>query len=157
MNIFIENHLQLLKKLLEHQVKFMLIGGYAVIYYGYKRTTGDMDLWLEPSNENKQRLMDVLKLYDFNQDDMKYIEQMDFTKHLAFHFWEEPERVDCITHISNVSFNEAYKKKVNANIEGIIVPIIQYMHLIQSKISSERLKDKADVEELQKINKRSES
>ena len=39
----------------------MLIGGYAVIYYGYERTTGDMDIWLEPSNENKDKLIDALK------------------------------------------------------------------------------------------------
>ena len=71
---------------------------------------------------------------------------------LSLRFWEEPERVDCITHVSNVTFEEAFAAKTIADIEGLNVPIIQYRHLIQSKISSDRLKDKADVEELQKIN-----
>jgi len=153
MNVFIQSHQQLLKCLLQHKVNFLLVGGYAVIYHGYKRTTGDMDLWIEPSNQNKTNLIEALKTFEFNADDIKHIAQLDFTKHLAFHFWEEPERVDCITYVSNVSFSEAFAGKIIADIEGISVPVIQYQHLIQSKITSDRLKDKADVEELQKINR----
>ncbi len=153
MNIFIENHQLLLKSLIKHEVKFILVGGYAVIYYGYKRTTGDMDLWIEPNNDNKLKLLEVLKEFEFDGEGIAYIEQLDFTKHLAFHFWQEPERVDCLTRISGVNFNEAYDQKVMADIEDITIPVIQYKHLILSKMSSERLKDKADIEELQKINK----
>ncbi len=153
MNIFTESHQELLKSLIKHRVNFLLIGGYAVIYYGYKRTTGDMDLWFEPSNENKLKIIDVLKEFDFDKDGIKHISQLDFTKHLAFHFWEEPERVDCLTKISNVDFEDAFKQKMIADIEGIPVPIIQYKHLIMSKMTTNRLKDKADIEELQKIEK----
>ena len=56
MNIFFKEHHEILAALLKHRVNFMLIGGYAVNYYGYHRTTGDMDIWLEPSNENKEML-----------------------------------------------------------------------------------------------------
>ena len=115
MNIFVESHQQLLHKMLQHKVNFILVGGYA--------------------------------------DDLKYISKMDFTKYLGFHFWEEPERVDCITFVSGVSFPEAFKAKVITNIEGLDIPAIQYHHLIQTKITSNRLKDKADIEELQKINR----
>ncbi len=153
MNIFIENHQILLKSLIKHEVKFLLVGGYAVIYYGYKRTTGDMDLWIEPDNDNKLKLIDVLKEFEFDKEGIAHIAQLDFTKHLAFHFWEEPERVDCLTKISGVKFNEAFEQKIIADFEGINVPIIQYKHLILSKLSSERLKDKADVDELQKVNR----
>ncbi|MBC7695705.1 MAG: nucleotidyltransferase [Burkholderiales bacterium] len=153
MNIFIENHQLLLKSLIKHEVNFLLVGGYAVIYYGYKRTTGDMDLWIEPSNENKLKLIKVLKEFEFDDKGIEYINQLDFTKHLAFHFWEEPERVDCLTRISVVNFKEAFEQKVVADIEGINVPIIQYKHLIISKLSSDRIKDKADVDELQKVNR----
>ncbi len=153
MNIFNNNHQKLLERLINHKVIFLLVGGYAVIYHGYKRTTGDMDLWFEPNNENKARLINVLKEFEFDKDGIEHIEQLDFRKHLAFHFWEEPERVDCLTHISNVTFKEAYAQKIVSDIEGVLIPIIHYNHLIQSKISSNRLKDKADVEELQKVNK----
>ena len=54
MNIFLAEHLEILAYLIKHNVRFLLIGGYAVIIHGYRRSTGDMDLWLEPSNENKK-------------------------------------------------------------------------------------------------------
>jgi predicted nucleotidyltransferase len=152
MNIFIENHQLFLKSLIKHEVNFLLVGGYAVIFYGYKRTTGDMDLWLEPNNENKLKLIDVLTEFGFDKEGIEHINQLNFTRHLAFHFWEEPERIDCLTYISNVNFNEAFAQKKVANIEGINVPVIHYKHLILSKLSSDRMKDKADVEELQKVN-----
>ncbi len=59
MNVFIAAHQEILELMLKHEVEFMLIGGYAVIYYGYMRTTGDMDLWLKPSNENKFKMCKV--------------------------------------------------------------------------------------------------
>lgn len=153
MNIFLEKHQQLIKDLLEAGVDFILIGGYAVIYYGYGRSTGDMDLWLKPTNENKIKLLSLLKKEGFREDDIKYVENLDFTKHLAFHFWEKPERVDCLTHISGVKYDEAEEQKEIADIEGMNVPFISYKHLIASKITSGRPKDKADVDELQKIQK----
>ena len=68
MNIFHDDHLEIIKELLENQVSFLLIGGYAVIFHGYNRTTGDMDLWLEPTNQNKEKnsLM-LLRSWDLNQ------------------------------------------------------------------------------------------
>ncbi len=157
MNIFTEKHQELLKSLLSCDVKFLLVGGYAVIYHGYKRTTGDMDLWLEPSDDNKKKLLKVLEAFDFNQEGIAHIAQLDFSKHNVFHFWEEPERVDCHTHLSNLVFSEAYQHKIVAEFEGMSIPVINYLDLILSKIMSERLKDKADIEELHKINLRKNS
>ena len=157
MNIFTEKHQELLKSLLSSDVKFLLVGGYAVIYHGYKRTTGDMDLWLEPSDDNKKKLLKVLEAFDFNQEGIAHIAKLDFSKHNVFHFWEEPERVDCLTHVSNVVFSEAYQHKIDAEFEGMSIPVINYQDLILSKIMSERLKDKADIEELHKINVRKNS
>jgi len=153
MNIFIEKHQEFIKLLTSAKVDFILIGGYAVIYYGYKRTTGDMDVWLKPDNANKNKLIPVLRELGFNNKGISHIEALDFTKHTAFHFWKEPERIDCLTHISGVSFEEADMQKVITDVEGISVPFIHYNHLILSKITTDRLKDKADIEELQKIQK----
>jgi len=152
LNIFIANHQLLMKSLLKNKVKFLLVGDYAVIYHGYKRTTGDMDLWLEPNNNNKIHFIKTLKEFQFDTDGIDYITKLDFEKHLAFHFWETPERVDCLTYISNVIFSEAYKQKIKAQIDGLSIPVINYNHLVLSKFSSKRLKDRADVEEIQKIN-----
>ena len=152
-NVFNIDFLEFLELLDNHEVEYLLVGGYAVILHGYARSTGDMDLWIEPSNDNKLKLIDVLIEFEFDINGIEHIKKLDFTKHLAFHFWEEPERVDCLTKISNIDFNEAFNQKVIADIEGILVPIIQYKHLILSKLSTDRLKDKADVEELQKVNR----
>lgn len=55
----------------------MPVGRYAVVYYGYKRTTGNMNLWLQPTNENKEKLLNVLKVYDFNPSDINHIAKLD--------------------------------------------------------------------------------
>lgn len=154
MNIFTPNHKAFIALLQKHQVEFMLVGGYAVIYYGYKRTTGDMDIWLEPSNSNKIKLINALSKFQFNKKDLKHIESLNFETTIAFHIWEEPERIDFLTKISGVTYAEA-KSKVNIfKINSLKVPVIHYNHLILSKITSKRAKDKADIEELQKINKK---
>ncbi|MBK7310943.1 MAG: hypothetical protein IPI93_09165 [Sphingobacteriaceae bacterium] len=132
----------------------MLIGGYAVIYYGYKRTTGDMDLWLKPSNANKLKLLVVLEKLKFSKADIKHIETLNFEETIAFHFWKDPERVDCLTKISGVSFEEAKKKMNFIELDSLKLPVIHYNHLVLSKITSKRAKDKADIEELQKVNRK---
>lgn len=140
----------LLKK---HKVNFMLIGGYAVIYYGYNRSTGDMDIWLEPSNSNKEKFISALKEFGINEAGISKVNGLNFTEQQAFYFGQVPERIDFLTRINNVTFDEAIKSVNHFPLENEQVPIIQYHHLILSKISNDRLKDKADVEELQRINK----
>jgi hypothetical protein len=152
-NIFVDKHLDLIKKLTTAKIDFLLIGGYAVIYYGYKRTTGDLDIWLKPDNENKKRLIQVLEKLEFSKEGIAYIDKMNFTTPIAFHFWDEPDRVDFLTFISGVKYDEADQQKEILDIEGLKVPFLHINHLITSKISTTRLKDKADIEELQKIQK----
>src|SRR3954469_23709822 len=107
MNIFTEKHREFIELLIEGKVDFILIGGYAVIHYGYKRTTGDMDVWLKPDNANKEKLLPVLRKLGFNEQGIQTIGTFNFERHNAFHFWKEPDRIDCLTHISGVKFDEA--------------------------------------------------
>ncbi|MEO7924706.1 MAG: hypothetical protein ABIR30_13575 [Chitinophagaceae bacterium] len=155
MNVFIDEHQQLLKALIHNKVSFLLIGGYAVIHYGYERTTGDLDIWVQLGNENKDKLMKALEEFGIEEPDIKQLQKMDFTKPVPlFYIGEKPRRIDFITLISNVNYEEAIKE---ANYflldEEINIPVIHYNHLILSKSTSSRLKDKADIEELQRINK----
>lgn len=154
MNIFLDEHQQLLHKLLEYRVRFMLIGGYAVIHYGYSRTTGDMDIWLDTGNENRDRLIKALANFGIEKESLEQLSNMDFTNPLpVFFVGENPRRVDFITLISNLHFGEAYAAVNYIDMEGQKVPVIHYNHLILSKLVSNRSKDKADIEELQKINR----
>ena len=151
MNILIEPHKQVLRRLIEFKVDFILIGGYAVNFHGFNRVTGDMDVWLKPDQNNRTKFIQFLKAEGFDQESITRISETDFTKHTAFHIGEKPLQIDFITIISGVSFTEAEPQKQLLPFEDISIPFLHLEHLILSKLTSSRLKDKLDVEELQKI------
>lgn len=154
MDIFFEEHRQLLSLLQKHGVAFMLIGGYAVIYYGYERTTGDMDIWLKLGEENKNRLIAALKEFGIEDEDISMLEQLDFSKPLpVFYLGRSPKRIDFVTLISNVKFEDAVENVNYSVLNQISVPVIHYNDLIRSKSNTGRAKDLADVEELERIKK----
>jgi hypothetical protein len=153
-NLFTEEHQQLLSVLIKNKVDFMLVGGYAVIHYGYDRNTGDMDIWLKKGNENRDKLIKALKDFGVIDEHLEKLKEMDFTNPVpVFYFGKEPRRIDFITMISNVKFEEAMQRVNYSALENEKVPVIHYNDLILSKLTSNRLKDKADIEELEKINK----
>ncbi len=152
MNLFIESHQTWLKKLLSANVDFIIVGGYSVIFHGYKRTTGDIDVWLKPTNENKEKLLSVLT-EEFDEDDVQQIATLDFTKHMVFSIGDEPEKIDFLTFINQVSYDEAEELKIIADIDDLKIPFIHLNHLVLSKFNTGRLKDKADIEMLQKIDR----
>lgn len=151
MNLFIEKHQQLLNALLLNNVDFIIIGGYSVIFHGYARTTGDVDIWLRPTNENKEKLLIALTQMDFYEDDVREIALIDFTESVVFSAWDEPEKLDFLTHINLVKYEEADKRKIVANIENMQIPFLHLHDLVKSKFNTGRLKDQADIEQLQKI------
>jgi len=154
MDIFLEEHKQLLCVLSDHNVQFILIGGYAVIYYGYQRTTGDMDIWLQLGSENKNKLLEALHDFGIEEYDLQQLRQMDFNKPMpVFFIGENPRRIDFITLVNNVSFEAAIKEVNYFPVENNNIPVIQYHHLILTKSGTSRLKDLADIEELNRINK----
>ncbi len=152
MNIFDDYTRQVVLALNKATVKYLVVGGYAVNYYGYRRTTGDIDIWIQPDNENnKPRLIQAFKTLSIQEDILAAIFKMDFTKALVFSDGEEPFKIDFLTRISGVEFNEAWNVKTDAVIDDVPIPFIHLNHLIVSKISAGRLKDKLDIETLQKI------
>ena len=153
MNILIEKHKRILSDLVNAKVDFLLIGGYAVIYHGYMRTTGDMDIWLRPDNENKINLINVLQKHLTDKSGIEKIRFLDFSDMVAFHIGREPEKIEFLTKISGVNFHEAYEQKVFLPIADFHIPVLHLNDLIVNKLTSARPKDKSDVDELQRINK----
>lgn len=151
MNIFFDAHKQVLQKLIEQKVDFILVGGYAVNYHGYNRTTGDMDIWLMPDNKNKLRLLQALILLGFDEAGINTIKGWDFEKPQLFSILEKPFQTEFITHISGVKYAEAINNIIKADIDGMTLQVIHVNNLIQNKKASARLKDLADVEYLEKI------
>lgn len=140
--------------MISHQIRFILIGGYAVIFHGYVRTTGDLDIWLEPSDENKTRFVNLLLERGYSRESVNAVREADFSRILAFHIGSPPERIVFLTRISGVTFEEAAKEQSYIIDENLKIPVISYKHLIINKMLSTRLKDKADVEELSKIRRK---
>lgn len=151
MNIFNEFHQRFLFELLKHDVDFIVVGGLSVVFHGYIRTTGDMDLWIRPSNENKIKLLPVIKQFGLSEESIELLQTKNFTKTLAFHFNNPPDKIEFLTHISGLKYNDAIKKCDYLSIENCEIPFLGYEDLVTNKISAGRLKDQADVEELKKI------
>ena len=153
MNILADLHKKILKELTESKVDFILIGGYAVVYHGYVRTTGDLDIWIKPDNDNKLKLIETLKQHGIIAEDLEKIKALNFTEVIAFHIGVEPTKIDFITKISNIDFATALNNAAYFPMENFQIPILNLNDLILSKISTNRPKDKADIDELQKIHR----
>lgn len=151
MNIFDDYTHEVLQACIECDVNFLIVGGYAVNFYGYRRTTGDIDLWIKPCNNNKVKVISALKKLEIPENSCNQLLNMDFTKHLVFSDGQEPFKIDFMTYISGVDFEEAYSQKIITEIDELKIPFINIKHLIISKIGTGRAKDNMDIEELQKI------
>jgi predicted nucleotidyltransferase len=154
MNFTHQAHQEMVFALLDHQVDFLLIGGYAVIYHGYVRTTGDMDIWIRPTNENKNKLLHVLAKMDFDALGIEMLDRLDFTEVIVFHIGMEPERIDFLSKVQGLDFESAFAQKVTLQIDNYEVPFLRLDDLIVSKLFANRLKDQADIEYLKKIKNR---
>lgn len=154
MNIFDNYTHQLLQELNRNNVEYLIVGGYAVNFYGYRRTTGDLDLLIKPDNGlNKENLIISFKNLSVSDAAIEKLMNMDFSKPLIFVDGEEPFKIDFMTKISGVDFMDAWEKRNEIEIDGLKVNFIHLNHLLISKISSNRLQDKLDVEKLQEIQK----
>ncbi len=151
MNFTHQAHQEMVFALLDHQVDFLLIGGYAVIFHGYVRTTGDMDIWIRPTNENKKKLLGVLAKMDFDAESIVMLDRLDFTEVVVFHIGMEPERIDFLSKVQGLDFESAFAQKVTLRIDNYEIPFLRLDDLIVSKLFANRLKDQADVENLKKI------
>ena len=152
MNIFHNEHLELLKVLLKNDVKFLLVGGVAVNFYGYSRPTGDIDIWLEPINENKLKLVICLEEIGIQADDIKKINEADFTIPMAFHIGHTPPFViDFLTKIVGVKWQEAWGLRTILPLEELKIPFLHINHLKQNKMISGRPKELNDLSQLLRI------
>ena len=133
----------------KHGVSYVLVGGFAVNYYGYVRTTQDIDFLLYPSKENANKVMTALNDFGFGKAGIPkdIFEEAGNAVHLGV----EPNRIDLITHLLGVSNDQVFSNFKRVEMDGILVNIIAYGDLIKSKKASKRLRDLADAEELEKI------
>ena len=143
-----EDFKEFLKFLNSNKVKYLLIGGWAVGFYGYSRFTANMDIFIGLSEENISSIK--LALHEFGVPE--FDRSMLTTKGNVFRIGRAPLRIEVINEISGVEFDNAFSNKEFVELENHLrIPIISVDDLITNKSSTGRTKDKADLEELRKF------
>jgi predicted nucleotidyltransferase len=137
---------ELLKLLEDNSVLYMIVGGYAVAYHGFPRLTKDIDIFFENSEGNVGKIIHSLTAFGFSEADLD--PETFTTEGNIITFGVEPVRVDFINQISVVKFDEAWSNKVRGKYGTIEVNFIGRTELIKNKSSTDRPRDKLDVEEL---------
>ena len=137
---------EFLKLLNSHKVEYLLVGGHAVGYHGYPRATGDMDIWIACNEKNAQLVANVLVEFGF---DIPGVDKNTFLqKNKIFRMGNIPVRIELLTTISGVEFYNCYKNRIEDEIDGVPVKIINLNDLIINKRASGRNKDLDDLEKL---------
>ena len=137
----------------QHHVAYMIVGGYALAFHGKPRHTGDLDIWIQNSDDNAEKLVNVIKKFglgslgltkaDFLQDG--YVTQIGYP----------PLRIDILNSIDGVNFDDAFQNKLLINIDGLDINYIGLRDFIDNKIASGRSQDIVDLKEIKKINPKS--
>lgn len=141
-----EDFKEFLKLLNDLEVKYLLIGGYAVGYYGYPRATADMDIWIAVAPDNAQNVLSA-----FHQFGMKSPELNAATFQLddkIIRMGLPPMRIEVMTSIDGVLFDDCFPRRQMIELEGIEVPMISLNDLKRNKKASGRHKDLDDLEHL---------
>lgn len=133
----------------------MIIGGYAVNYYGFVRNTHDLDIWLAPTNENRDAFINTLRCMNYSESEVEPLRSEDFTQHYVGTIGAINSSLDFITIVHhNVSFDDAERDKITFSLtEDIVIDYVPYNFLIDMKLFARREKDLLDISELNKIKK----
>ena len=143
-----EDYKDILRLLSKNNVKFLLVGAYAMGAHGYPRATGDIDIWVEASEENSKKVYKALAEFGAF---LKDVDEKTFSEDgVVFQVGLPPRRIDVITKVSGLRFDEAYKHKQKIEIEGLSIFIVSKADLIKNKESTGREKDKLDAKYLRK-------
>lgn len=131
----------------KHDVKYLIVGGYALAFLGAPRMTGDMDLFVEASQSNAQKIMDALDEFGFGKVGLSVNDFIQPEK--VIQLGVPPVRVDIITTLSGVSWEEAYGSREQGQYGEVPVFYINKKLFLSNKRAIGRKKDEADIESLQ--------
>jgi len=131
---------------LSHEVRFMIIGGYAVVHYSRPRYTGDLDLWVDASLDNAVRV--VATLHDFGLAGPDVTAEMITDQKQIIRMGFEPMRLELFTRIPGLDFADCYPRRVEVKTGSLIIPFLSLEDLKTNKRTTGRPKDLQDLEEL---------
>ncbi|MFT3705043.1 MAG: hypothetical protein QM802_21935 [Agriterribacter sp.] len=146
--IFNDDFRDFIRAMNNNNVEYIVVGGYAVILHGYRRVTGDLDIWVNRTKENYSKLTLAFAEFGLPVFDMTEEKFLDADTVDVFSYGRSPVSIDIITKLKGVIFEDAFAQSQIFNEEGLTIRFIHLNNLIQSKKAAGRYKDLDDIEKL---------
>lgn len=144
--MFSEDFKEFVELLNKNDAEYLIVGGYAVGVHGHPRYTGDLDIWLNPTEKNAHKIVNCVNEFGFGSFGLKW---EDFTKeNNVVQLGYPPLRIDLLSSIDGVTFTECYQNRKIVDIDGISFNFIGYQDLVKNKQSSGRPRDIDDIENM---------
>ena len=131
-----------------HEVRFLVVGAYALAVLGRPRATGDLDVWVDATPQNARRTLAALREFGAPLDDLGLDDLS--RPGVVYQIGLPPLRIDVLTAIDGVEFAAAWRRRITADFDGVVVPVIGRSDFLANKRATGRLKDLADAERLSK-------
>lgn len=135
-----------------HRVEYLVVGAHALAAHGHVRATGDLDVWVRSDPDNARRVLQAVRAFGAPLHDLT---EADLTvPGTVFQIGVAPIRIDVLTSIDGVTFEEAWTDRITANFVDLPVPVLSARHLIRNKRAVGRPQDLADVDWLEKAGRK---
>jgi hypothetical protein len=149
-DIFQDDFRDFIQALNDNQVSYLVVGGFAVILYGHARVTGDMDVWVERTEDNYRRLVRAfhqfhMPVFDMTKENFLTHEEWD-----VFKFGRKPVAIDIMTKVKSLDFKSCYALSKEFDDGDLKIRTLHLNHLLQAKKEAGRLKDLDDIDQLTK-------
>jgi len=132
-------------------VDYLIVGAFAMAHFGYRRATGDIDIFVRPTSENAQQTFDALIAFGAPLSAHNLSADYFATEGNFYQIGLPPNRIDILTHIDGVSFEEAHDHIVRGRVGGLEVSLLSLELLIKNKEATGRPKDQVDADELKRL------
>ncbi len=131
----------------ENKVRYLVVGGYAVAFHGHPRYTKDLDVWIELSSDNANKIIDALKKFGFGSLGLKPDDFLQSDQIIQLGY--PPNRIDILTTLKDLKFEDCYKAKIGVEIKGLPIYFIDIENLKKNKRATGRPQDIADADNLE--------
>jgi predicted nucleotidyltransferase len=142
-----EDFREFIMALNKNAVRYLVVGGYAVVYHGYNRTTGDLDIWVEQTEENYKKLVRAFLDFGFPTNAFSKQDFLDNQKDV-YTFGRPPVCIEILTGVKGLEFDSAFQNTLKIKLDEIEVNIIDLPDLLKAKRAANRHKDLDDIQHL---------
>ena len=137
---------EFLRSFIGHDVRFLIVGGYALAAHGHPRYTKDLDVWVWTDPSNSQRVVAAVEEFGFSGLGLTAADFED--PDVVVQLGREPQRIDILTFATGLTFSDAFDHRMMLNIGGLQVPFLSIDDLRTNKLATGRLQDQADAAHL---------